>query len=41
VTALETARTAAVRCEGLTFRFGDHTAVDHADLRIEPGEMYG
>jgi len=44
MTALETARTAteaAVSCEGITYRFGDHTAVDRVDLRIEPGEMYG
>ena len=31
----------AVRCEGLTYRFGDHVAVDHVDLEIEPGETYG
>jgi ABC-2 type transport system ATP-binding protein len=31
----------AVLCEGLTYRFGDHTAVDHVDLRIEPGQMFG
>ena len=27
----------AVVCAGLTYRFGAHTAVDHVDLRIEPG----
>ena len=32
---------AAVRCVGLTYRFGDHVAVDHVDLRIEPGETFG
>jgi ABC-2 type transport system ATP-binding protein len=32
---------AAVRCAGLTYRFGDHVAVDHVDLEIEPGETYG
>jgi ABC-2 type transport system ATP-binding protein len=31
----------AVRCVGLTYRFGDHVAVDHVDLEIEPGETYG
>jgi ABC-type branched-subunit amino acid transport system ATPase component len=32
---------AAVRCVGLTYRFGDHVAVDHVDLQIEPGETFG
>lgn len=32
---------AAVRCTGLTYRFGDHVAVDHVDLQIEPGETFG
>jgi ABC-2 type transport system ATP-binding protein len=31
----------AVACTGLTYRFGDHVAVDHVDLRIEPGETFG
>ena len=31
----------AVVCSGLTYRFGAHTAVDHADLRIEQGETFG
>ena len=31
----------AVRCADLTFRFGQHTAVDAVDLAIAPGEMYG
>jgi ABC-2 type transport system ATP-binding protein len=31
----------AVRCTGLTYRFGDHAAVDHIDLEIEPGETFG
>jgi ABC-2 type transport system ATP-binding protein len=31
----------AVRTEGLTKRFGDLTAVDHVDLRVESGELYG
>jgi ABC-2 type transport system ATP-binding protein len=33
--------TAAVSCVDLTYRFGTHTAVDHVNLTIEPGEMYG
>jgi ABC-2 type transport system ATP-binding protein len=32
---------AAVSCVDLTYRFGPHTAVDHVNLTIEPGEMYG
>ncbi len=31
----------AVRCAGLTYRFGDHVAVDHVDLRIAQGETFG
>jgi ABC-2 type transport system ATP-binding protein len=31
----------AVECEGLTFRFGSHTAVDQVDLRVEAGEVFG
>jgi ABC-2 type transport system ATP-binding protein len=30
-----------VRCAGLTYRFGEHVAVDHVDLEIEAGETYG
>jgi ABC-2 type transport system ATP-binding protein len=33
--------TDAVLCTGLTYRFGTHTAVDHVDMAIEPGEMFG
>ena len=32
---------AAVLTEGLTKRFGDFTAVDHLDLRIEKGQVVG
>jgi len=32
---------AAVSCEQITYTFGTHTAVDHVDLRIEPGETFG
>ena len=31
----------AVECEGLSFRFGSHTAVDQVDLRVEAGEVFG
>ena len=31
----------AVRCADLSYRFGAHTAVDHVDLSISPGEMFG
>jgi ABC-2 type transport system ATP-binding protein len=31
----------AVQCSALTYRFGAHTAVDHVNLRIEPGETFG
>jgi ABC-2 type transport system ATP-binding protein len=31
----------AVHCVGLTYRFGDHVAVDHVDLEIAPGETFG
>jgi len=33
--------TDAVRCADLTYRFGEHTAVDHVDLSISPGETFG
>jgi ABC-2 type transport system ATP-binding protein len=35
------ARKSAVVCSGLTYRFGEFTAVDHVDLRIEQGETFG
>jgi ABC-2 type transport system ATP-binding protein len=31
----------AVRCVGLTYAFGDRTAVDAVDLEVRPGEMFG
>jgi ABC-2 type transport system ATP-binding protein len=31
----------AVACDQITYTFGSHTAVDHVDLRIEPGETFG
>ena len=31
----------AVACEEITYSFGTHTAVDHLNLRIEPGETFG
>jgi ABC-2 type transport system ATP-binding protein len=31
----------AVRCVGLTYRFGEHVAVNHVDLEIAPGETFG
>jgi ABC-2 type transport system ATP-binding protein len=33
--------TDAVRCVDLTYSFGTHTAVDHVNLSIAPGEMFG
>jgi ABC-2 type transport system ATP-binding protein len=31
----------AVVCRGLSYRFGDHVAVDHVDLEIGHGETFG
>jgi ABC-2 type transport system ATP-binding protein len=39
--ALASAGGAAVRCSHLSYRFGDHVAVDGVDLQIEPGETFG
>jgi ABC-2 type transport system ATP-binding protein len=33
--------TPAVSCVDLSYVFGTHTAVDHVNLSIEPGEMFG
>ena len=38
---METSAEPAVLTEGLTKRFGAFTAVDHVDLRVEAGELYG
>jgi ABC-2 type transport system ATP-binding protein len=35
------AKTAAILCAGLSYRFGQHLAVDRVSLRIEPGETFG
>jgi ABC-2 type transport system ATP-binding protein len=32
---------AAVLCSGISYRFGQHLAVDQVSLRIEPGETFG
>jgi ABC-2 type transport system ATP-binding protein len=32
---------AAVRCEGLSYSFGTHRAVDGIDFEVHPGEMFG
>jgi ABC-2 type transport system ATP-binding protein len=39
--ATQESTTYAVRCADLSYRFGAHTAVDHVDLNIAPGELYG
>jgi ABC-2 type transport system ATP-binding protein len=31
----------AITVEGLTYRFGDHVAVDDVSLSVEPGEVFG
>jgi ABC-2 type transport system ATP-binding protein len=33
--------TAAIECVDLSYQFGPHLAVDHVDLSVAPGEMYG
>jgi ABC-2 type transport system ATP-binding protein len=37
----EAERDVALECRGLVHRFGEHVAVDHLDLRIEVGEVFG
>ncbi|HET7272521.1 MAG TPA: ATP-binding cassette domain-containing protein, partial [Rubrobacter sp.] len=32
---------AAIRAEGLVYRFGDNVAVDGVDLEVAPGEIFG
>jgi ABC-2 type transport system ATP-binding protein len=32
---------AAVRCRGLTYAFGSHVAVDHIDIEVAAGEVFG
>ncbi len=39
--AHEPAAIPAVECEGLTFRFGSHTAVDGVNLEVRAGEVFG
>ena len=39
--APEPAGVPAVECRGLTFRFGNHTAVDQVDLEVRAGEVFG
>jgi ABC-2 type transport system ATP-binding protein len=41
VTSEEGRATHAVEAEGLTKSFGSLVAVDHVDLRLEPGRIYG
>jgi len=38
---VEASRTTAIAAEGLTKRFGDLVAVDHIDLRVKEGEVFG
>ena len=37
----DAARRLALRCSGLTRRFGAHVAVDHLDLAVPEGEIFG
>lgn len=38
---VDTGDNVAIEAKGLTRRFGDFTAVDHVDFRIERGEIFG
>ena len=40
-TRVDTGDNVAIEARGLTRRFGDFTAVDHVDFRIERGEIFG
>jgi ABC-type molybdenum transport system ATPase subunit/photorepair protein PhrA len=40
-TGVTEATGSAVVCAGLTYRFGDHVAVDNVDLEIRHGETFG
>ncbi len=37
----ESVEPAALLCEGLSYRYGDHLALDEIDLRVERGEIFG
>ena len=41
ITAPVSTVTAAVECVDLSYQFATHLAVDHVNLSIAPGEMYG
>ena len=41
ITAPVSTDTAAVECVDLSYQFATHLAVDHVNLSIAPGEMYG
>ncbi len=38
---IDAVATQAVECVDLSYQFGPHLAVDHVNLSIAPGEMYG
>ena len=41
MTVLAPAMTQAIDCVDLSYQFATHLAVDHVNLSIAPGEMYG
>ncbi len=41
MTVLAPAMTQAIDCVDLSYQFATHRAVDHVNLSIAPGEMYG